>query len=616
MATETIGRLLLKEYLPQDLHKNIDEGILDKKGLSNLFENLATKPSNVYSDAVSKLAQNGFEVATRNGSSLTLSDLQCPIDKKAALTDLQKEIKKIKDKKLPTLKEQSDIFDAFESFNKNIEKKIIEEGVKSNKTLAKIVVAGSRGSPAQYRSTVALAGIVNDAKGIPMVDQPIVHSFAEGLTLPEYMAHSYVSRAGEVNKKLSTADAGYYSKQLSRASMTLRVEEHDCGTENGVEFPVSDRHSIGCFLAKNVGSYNRNNEVTPSLLNALSNKNIYSIVVRSPITCQSSKHLHYGAICQLCAGKREKGLPEIGSFIGVISASALGEPTAQGSMNMRHNITASKASVTHGFKLIEQMANIPKTFQGKAPLAEADGLVTDIQPSPAGGHFVYVNGNEHYVPTGFDIYVKKGQKVEAGDALSEGIINPAEIVQYKGIGEGRKYFVEATKKAFDDSGMPINRRNFEVVAKAAIDHVKITDPNGLGNYLPDEIVSYSAIEKDYKPRPDNKTVRTDLALNKYLEEPVLHFTIGTRLTSKMLDQLNQNKIDHVVVHDDPPPFEPHMVRLLDVPEHVPDWMHQLYSTYVERRLINAVNEGSSSSLDGPSPIAGLSYGLGFGNRKK
>jgi antitoxin MazE len=213
------------------------------------------------------------------------------------------------------------------------------------------------------------------------------------------------------------------------------------------------------------------------------------------------------------------------------------------------------------------------------------------------------------------IHLKEGDKVESGDIMSDGIVNPAEIVQHKGIGEGRRYFTEAMRTAFGESGMGVNRRNFELISRGAVDHVRITHPDGLGDHLPDAIVGYQSVEKDYKPRADSKLVRIDLARGQYLEEPVLHYTIGTRVTSRVIDKLKEHNIESVKVHNIPPPFEPEMVRLLDVPAHVPDWAHQLYSTYLEKRLINAVNTGMSSSVKGPSPVLGLAYGVGFGDKR-
>ena len=220
-----------------------------------------------------------------------------------------------------------------------------------------------------------------------------------------------------------------------------------------------------------------------------------------------------------------------------------------------------------------------------------------------------------YVPAGFDVNVKVGDKVEAGDVLSDGIINPADIVKHKGIGAGRKHYSDIMHKAFSEAGMGVNRRNFDIISRAAIDHVKITDPDGLGDHLPDSIVTYQAIEKSYKPRADSKHMRVDMAAGKYLEEPILHLTIGTKLSSKMLEQLKAHKIATVMVNDNPPPFQPEMQRLLDVPGEVPDWAHQLYSSYLEKRLIKGVNSGLTANLKGPSPILGLSYGVGFSEKR-
>jgi hypothetical protein len=186
-------------------------------------------------------------------------------------------------------------------------------------------------------------------------------------------------------------------------------------------------------------------------------------------------------------------------------------------------------------------------------------------------------------------------------------------VRHKGIGEGRRYFTHTLKKAFDDSGMGgINRRNFEIVAKSLIDHVQITNNDGLGEHLPGATVSYQTIEKNYQPRPGAIKARLDTAYNKYLEEPVLHYTIGTRVTHQIIKNLKDHGFESVTVHASPPDFEPQMQRLNDVPVHQHDWMHQLYSTNLERRLIQAVNTGASSDLRGPSPIAGIAYGVGFG----
>jgi DNA-directed RNA polymerase subunit beta' len=613
MATTTVGRLLLKEYTPKHLHHLIDNEVLDKKGITTLFSKLVELEPTSYSKIVSDLTRLGFEVATRQGTSITLKDLVSPIDKDKIYEKFEEFKTRVEESDDAENVKQQRVFDKYNNMMEEINKSILDEGLKSNKSLAKIILAGSRGSPSQYRFTIATQGVVVDADGNPKMDIPVKSSYAEGLSLPEYLVTSFGTRTGEVVKKVGVAQGGYSSKQFSRALMNLQVTQADCGTPTGITVPVEDKDSVGAFLAAPAGSYNRNNEVTAKMLSDLRNKGVKSILVRSPMTCRAGKNGHFGSVCQLCVGVREKGLAAPDTYIGLVAATAVSEPLTEYAMKLRHGGgAATSLGGTGGFKTIDQLANIPKTFLNKSPLAKQDGVVTAVRPAAAGGYFITVGDEEYYIGVGLEPKVAVGDQVEEGDSLSTGLIDPREVVMHKGIGEGRKYYASAMKRAFDDGNLHVNRRNFELIARSAIDHVKITDPEGLGNFLPDEIVSYTAMEKNYKPRSGSKDVRSDLARGKYLEQPVLHYTIGTRVTSQVIKNLKEGGIESVNVHDSHPNFEPVMVRLLDVPEHTDDFMHILYSTNLAKRFNNAVNAGASSDVRGPSPIPGLAYGVGFG----
>jgi len=553
------------------------------------------------------------------GSTVRLADLLPPIDKAKRFAVLDKEVGGIRAKKLPKTKEQQAINEAYARFSESVNKEIVEVGLRDNKTLAKVVKAGARGTPTQYRQTVFAPIQVSDAKGNVLTEFPVRQSFAEGLSLPEYLAHTFGARQGAVSTKLAVAEAGYFSKQLGRATTTIKVEEHDCGTGNGVEVAVNDRDSVGCFLARTAGGFNRNNEVTSAMLNQLKDKGVTHLWVRSVVTCESPKHFHAGAVCQLCVGRRDKGLPPLGDYVGLTASTTLGEPLSQGTLNVKHESgSARKKASASGFKLINQLANIPDTFKDKAPLASVDGVVHEIRVAPQGGHYIVVKpatgkNEELYAPEGLDVKVQVGQHVEAGDVLSDGIVNPAEVVKYKGIGEGRRYFANTMKDAFESSGLGgVNRRNFELMGRGVIDHVRVTNNEGIGDYLPNSVVSYNNLVKNYVVRPGTTTSRPDVAINKYLEEPVLHYTIGTRVSRSVADNLLKHGITAVKVHERTPDFEPEMQRLLDIPVHEHDWMHQLYSTNLERRLLDAVNHGAMSDVKGPSPVPGLAYGVGFG----
>ena len=275
--------------------------------------------------------------------------------------------------------------------------------------------------------------------------------------------------------------------------------------------------------------------------------------------------------------------------------------------------SASGPNLTSGFEKVKLLASVPKTFKDKAVIAEEDGIVTAIKPASQGGSHIQVGTKEYYALSGFDPLVKVGDKVEQGDILSAGIPNPAEVTKLRGIGEGRKFFTDIMKQTFDEGGMGgVSRRNFEVLAKSILDNVHITNNEGLQGHLPGSITSYQNIAKDYIPRADSETIRPDHSLGKYLEQPILHLTIGTKLTSKLVELLKKHKIDSIIVNSKPPGFEPAMQRLDAGPLFEDDWMHQLYSTSLAGKLSHAVNTGMASDLRGPSPISGLSYGKGFG----
>ena len=617
----TVGKILLKHYSPAFTHDFLDKQELDKKNIGVFFGDVAAKNPELYKQTVSNLARIGFEAATRLGSTVRLTDLLPPKFKDEKFKKLNTEVTAIRDRKLSKDKENEEISGALSKFTGEVNRELVTEGIKENKTLAKVIKAGARGSPDQYRQTIFGPVAVNDNNGGVLTDFIIDRSFAEGLTLPQYLAHTFGSRQASAAGKLSVADAGFLGKQLARGGMLMTVDEHDCGTTNGIPVSTSDKDYVGSFLAKPVDKYNYNNEITSAMLSTLKSKGVDEIIVRNPITCQAGKHSHSDAVCQLCAGIRENGLPAIGSYLGVVAGGTLGEPLSQGLLNSKHQGGSARVATSFGgFKYVNQMFNIPESFVHEAPLAEHNGNVKDIRVAPQGGHYIDIahdgKDEEHYVHPDLAVTVKVGQEVEAGDVLSEGIPNPAKIVKYKGIGEGRTYFSKAVKDIFENSNLGgISKRNFDVIAKNLITHVKITDPKGLGDYLPDEIVNYHSLEKNYLPRKDSKKVRTDAANGMYLEAPELHYTIGTKLSTSMLDKLKKHGIDYVTVHEESPGFEPEMFRLLETPAHSHDWMHALYSTNLERRLVKAVNTGASSDISGPSPVPGLAYAVGFANNR-
>lgn len=275
---------------------------------------------------------------------------------------------------------------------------------------------------------------------------------------------------------------------------------------------------------------------------------------------------------------------------------------------------AAAGSSIGGFKLLNQLSQVPETFPGGATHSHVDGRVDHITPAPAGGWHIHIGDKSHYVPADRELKVKPGSVVEAGDMLSSGIPNPAWITAYKGIGEGRRYWIDSFRSALKDMGVTHHRRNIELVARGLINHVRLTKE--LGDYSPEEVVPYDVIENAYKPRPGFKTTSPASAVGKYLERPVLQYTIGDKVRPSMLPYFKEFGIREVDVHDEPPPWQPEMIRAMDNLKYDPDWMTRMYGSGIKGSFLDAVHKGSVSDEEGTSFVPGLARGVEFGLGRK
>lgn len=278
------------------------------------------------------------------------------------------------------------------------------------------------------------------------------------------------------------------------------------------------------------------------------------------------------------------------------------------SNSAKHSGGVAGAAKIGGFKLIESLANPPKNMPGGAVHAQEDGVVDRIETNPAGGHDVWVNGKKHYVPHYLTLSVGRGDRIEAGDLLSEGLPNPRSVVEHKGLGEGRRYLMQTLHKAYQENRInsPGLRRNLEAMVRGMVSHVKMND--FWGGHTPDDIVNYNHIESNWSPRPGFVTKSPRSAIGKYLEVPVLHHTIGTKIRPSMLPELERFGVSNVAVHDTPPPFTPHLLRATENLQHDENWQVRLGGQYLQRGLLDAAHRGLSSSTAGNSFIPAMIQG--------
>ena len=264
-----------------------------------------------------------------------------------------------------------------------------------------------------------------------------------------------------------------------------------------------------------------------------------------------------------------------------------------------------------GFDVISQFTASPETFPDRASVAEQDGTVTKVEEAPQGGHYVTVGDQQHYVLPGYTPVVKKGDAVEAGDPLSEGLADPGDVTRLRGLGEGRMYYTERLGRILKDSGMPADRRNVEMLARAALNHVVVEDPEGVGDYLPDDVANYNRVAATYSPPASAKAMKPGEAVGKYLQIPALHYTIGTRITPRIAKHLE--RFGDVMVDDSEPGFRPEMSNLRTASQANPDWLALQHTSFLRRNLSDSAIRGADAQFRDNSHFAGpLAHGQDFG----
>ena len=284
------------------------------------------------------------------------------------------------------------------------------------------------------------------------------------------------------------------------------------------------------------------------------------------------------------------------------------------SNSAKHTAGMTQAKKTYsGLGVIQQFTQSPEKFKDEGAVSKVDGKVEKIEEAPQGGSYVTVAGKRHYILPGHAVEVKEGDTLEAGDQLAEGLVDPEDIVKYKGLGEGRRYYADRLNKILADSGAKTDRRNTELLARAAIRHVRVTSQDGMGDYLPDDVVDYNSLQATYVPHESTKTLKTKDAVGQYLQRPVGHYTIGTRITPKVASYLDEHGYNEVEAAATAPGFKPEMIRLRTASHSNPDWLASMGTSYLTKQLNEAATEGDDTNvLHNPDWRPRLAYGAGFG----
>jgi len=611
----TIGQLLVNDSLPEK-YRDYNR-VMDGKAVQKILQDIAENEPDNYRPVLKKMFDVGRDVAYKTGGfSFGLDSLSTSVAARKAKIEIGSKIRQIQANRLLDDKTKNEkIVETVLGYQQSLEKDIMEESKNEHNPLALQVMSGSRGKPSNLKSLRGGDLLYTDHRdrAIPI---PVLNSFSSGLTPAEYFAGSFGARKGVVDTKFSVQHSGFFSKQLNQLGHRLMVTANDADDESyvkdrGMPVDVDDGDNEGSLLAIDAGGYVRNTVLSPKILKDLQSQGIKRIAIRSPVASGSPD----GGLYARDVGIRERGgLPAIGDFVGIAAVQALSEPISQGTLSSKHSGGVAGGKSVSGFKVLNQLIQSPKQSPYWAAHAQTDGRVDEIKPAPTGGQFIMIKNIPHYASPEAALKYKVGDEVEAGDILSDGVPNPAEFVKYKGLGEGRRQFVNAFRKSMNEAGLGSHRRNIEILSRGVINHIRLNEP--IGEYMPDDIIPYDLFERSWQPRDGHKVTDVRSAKGKYLERPVLHYTVGTRVTPNVSKELGDFGIKDVTVHDEAPPFEPHFLRGLDNLQYDPDWMTRMLGSNLQKGTLKSVWAGGVSDESGTSFVPSLAKSVGFGHGGK
>jgi DNA-directed RNA polymerase subunit beta' len=590
----TFGRHLLNQGLPEE-HKI--KGPMTKKSLRNSLYEFAHKDPHAYTKSIAHLKKVGDETGTLEGLTIGLDDISPDYaERKKMLDPLRRKFNAAKtDEARREIAEQSQ-----EKFLKGTEHR--------TGPLALQVRSGARGSPNDYSNIVSGVGYGRDTHG-KVEPWLIDRSYAEGMRPSDYWVTTGQSMMDTIKTFTEVSVPGELAKKLVANMSDIVVTEDDCGTHNGILMDPTSPDTVDRFLARDEGPFRRNMLVTAIIQPKLARLK-GQILVRSPMTCEAGD-----GVCQKCQGLDEKGnIQQVGTNVGVRAAQAMSEPLTQFALNAKHGRTlkADKTQV-HGVQGFRQIIESPQQFINKATLAEIDGTVTKIEKAPQGGHFVYVGEHKHYVNPVIGVIVQKGEKVEHGDRLSEGIPKPDELVRHKGIGVGRLYMVSSLKNIYANQGQNLDQRHFELLAKGGLNHVRImNDPSR--TFIKGDIISYNNLKSSL--RHTTKTVALKDSLGDTLGKEYFQFAAGMRVTPAMIAFLKEQKIKEVVTAPRAPEVEFIMKSSTMAPRFHPDWLARMAHQGLKTTMQQAAQYGEKSNLHGTHPVPAYTYGAEFGSGEK
>ena len=517
LVQSTVGRFIFNENMPQDLgfvdrskdqySLEIDR-VVDKKFLGNIIEKCYRKHGNIVtSTLLDHIKETGFKYSTIGAISVSMGDIIIPDEKYSLIKKAELEVDKFeKSYRRGLISDEERYEKVIEIWNNTTDEvtDVLMDGLDPMNNIYIMALSGARGSKNQIRQLAGMRGLMASASG-RTVEIPIKSNFREGLSVLEFFVSTHGSRKGLADTALRTADSGYLTRRLVDVSQDVIVREIDCGTDqyllvkafkDGKEViedlkdRIEGRYSFEDILNPQTGEVlvKENEMINPIQSEIIESLDIKEVKVRSVLGCKAK----FG-VCAHCYGRNlATGYNvNIGEAVGIIAAQSIGEPGTQLTMRTFHTGgVAAAADITQGLPRVEELFEARKP-KGLAVISEIDGTVSINEAKRKKEVVITASDGESATYTivyGSRLKVRPGDIVEAGDELTDGSVNPHDILKIKGIRGVQNYLVKEVQRVYRLQGVDINDKHIEVIVKQMLSKVKIEEA-GDTDMLPGSLVS-------------------------------------------------------------------------------------------------------------------------------
>jgi DNA-directed RNA polymerase subunit beta' len=523
----SVGRLIFNYEIPIPRELGFYNSAIDKKTLGKIVDRCYRRLGiSASAELIDGIKTAGFTYSTKAGITIGIGDIEVPKAKKEITEKSEIEVEQVEDQYRRGLITEDEryqkVIGIWNKATEDITRSLMDNLDKFN-PIFMMANSGARGNVQQIRQLAGARGLMADPSG-RIIDLPIKANFREGLTVLEFFISTHGARKGLADTALRTADSGYLTRRLVDVAQDVIVREDDCGDTQGVWVnEIKDVESLAERIEGRVLNVDIIDERTGKIL-ASTGEEISEdkaqkieeylktlpaekrvVNIRSVLTCRT-KH----GVCRTCYGRNlATGLSvDIGEAVGIIAAQSIGEPGTQLTMRTFHTGGVAGDDITQGLPRVEELFEARKP-KGQGIIAEQDGTVSIVENKGRREIHIIRDGEEkdsYQVPYGSRLKVENGQWVEAGDELTEGSVNPHDLLKVKGIRGVQMYLLREVQSVYRLQGVDINDKHIEVMIRQMLKKVKIEDSGDTG-LLPGALVdsfefenrNQSALENGRQP---------------------------------------------------------------------------------------------------------------------